>query len=562
MTNTKHELQLFVKENSEQDEQLPANINIYSRFKLIRNGLLSQHVHINFTLLDCPTGFSLTTMSPYICKCHPKLLENDIRVCVINNHTGWIYRSGTIWVSDSLSKNKSNSFVIHQYCPYHYCKPENTSVDLKNPDTQCAFNHSGVLCGSCYGNLSLALGSSRCLSCGNHYLSLLVAFIFAGVALVVFVKTLDLTVAKGTINGLIFYANIVWANNAILFPTTDALHPAQQFFYTFIAWLNLDLGIETCFFDGLDAYWKIWLQFVFPLYVWCITGVVIIASRYSTRASKIFGNNSVPVLATLILLSYTKLLRTIIISLGFSLLNYDDGTKIVWSFDGNVPYFSAAHTILFLAALASFFFLWLPYTIVLLTLQWLRQKSYLKPLWWINRWKPFFDAYFGQLKPKHQYWVGLLLLLRVFMLVLHAATLTVVPRINILAIVIVGLFLLIYMQVAQTGFVYTSVLLSLVEGSFIVNLTVLGIINLYLLPNDPAHTSVVYTSVGIVFIEFLIIVIYHTWNRINSMYLTHKRRHRNVETRSIDGELRVVATVPQTCNKEPLLVQESSVHID
>lgn len=565
ITNTDHELQLFVKEETEQDELLPSNIVIYSKFKLIKNGLLSQRIHINFTLLDCPIGFNLTSTPPYVCNCHPKLLENNVRVCVIKKHTGWIYRSGTIWVSDSFTDNISNSFIIHQHCPYHYCKSENTSVDLKYPDTQCAFNHSGVLCGGCYGNLSLALGSSRCLPCSNDYLSLLVAFIFAGIALVVFIKTLDLTVARGTINGLIFYANVVWANKTILFPTIDALHPVQHFFYTFIAWLNLDLGIETCFVDGLDAYWKTWLQFVFPLYVWSITCIIIIVAHYSTRASKIFGNNSVPVLATLILLSYTKLLRTIIISLGFSLLNYDDGTRIVWSFDGNVPYFDAAHTILFLVALAALFFLWLPYTIILFILQWLRQKSHITPLQWINRWKPFFDAYSGQIKPKHHYWIGLLLLLRVFLLVLYAATSTVVPRINILAIVSVGLLLFVYMQVVQTGFIYTSVPLSLLEGSFIMNLTILGIVKLYLLRNDPAHTSLIYTSVGITFIKFLIIVIYHTWSRIQSTYLTLKRRHKNAEIRCPNGELRVMATVPQTSNKEhsePLLVQQTSVCID
>ena len=39
-------------------------------------------------------------------------------------------------------------------------------------------------------------------------------------------------------------------------------------FSIFIAWLNLDFGIETCFYDGMDAYSKTWLQFVFPLYIW------------------------------------------------------------------------------------------------------------------------------------------------------------------------------------------------------------------------------------------------------------------------------------------------------
>ena len=94
---------------------------------------------------------------------------------------------------------------------------------------------------------------------------------------------------NGSLPWLTFNVHTVWANKSILFPTTETLHPAQQILHIFIAWLNLDLGVETCFSDELDAYRKTWLQFVFPLYVWSITGVVIIASHYSTRASKIFG---------------------------------------------------------------------------------------------------------------------------------------------------------------------------------------------------------------------------------------------------------------------------------
>ena len=30
-----------------------------------------------------------------------------------------------------------------------------------------------------------------------------------------------------------------------------------------LAWLNLDLGIETCFYNEMTAYTQTWLQFVF-----------------------------------------------------------------------------------------------------------------------------------------------------------------------------------------------------------------------------------------------------------------------------------------------------------
>ena len=36
----------------------------------------------------------------------------------------------------------------------------------------------------------------------------------------------------------------------------------------FFAWLNLDFGIETCFYNGMDPYSQTWLQFIFPAYVY------------------------------------------------------------------------------------------------------------------------------------------------------------------------------------------------------------------------------------------------------------------------------------------------------
>ena len=133
-------------------------------------------------------------------------------------------------------------------------------------------------------SFSLAIGSSRCIECPNsHNVTLLLAFAAAGVLLVFFILALSLTATQGLINGVIFYANIVWAYKIILFPTDTGANYFFTFLHVFIAWLNLDFGIETCFFVGLDAYWKTWLQFLFPFYIWAIAGVIIIACRYSSR---------------------------------------------------------------------------------------------------------------------------------------------------------------------------------------------------------------------------------------------------------------------------------------
>ena len=120
---------------------------------------------------------------------------------------------------------------------------------------------------------------------------------------------LNLTVSEGSVNGLIFYANIIRAVNLSSFHQRSTLH---SLVHAFIAWLNLDLGIETCFYNGLGAYAKTWLQFVFPLYIWLMVITIIVASHYSTTVSRLTPNNALQVLATLFLLSYAKILRVVI----------------------------------------------------------------------------------------------------------------------------------------------------------------------------------------------------------------------------------------------------------
>ena len=157
---------------------------------------------------------------------------------------------------------------------------------------QCAFNHSILLCGSCGTNLSYIFGDSTCQNCSNISLLLLLAFAVAGIFLVVFISILRLTVATGMINSIILYGNIVQANKMTFFSTTNNV------FTVFIAWMNFDLGISTCFYDGMDAYVQTWFQFAFPLYVWLLI-TLIITIRYSTLMTKLMGTNPIAVLATL-----------------------------------------------------------------------------------------------------------------------------------------------------------------------------------------------------------------------------------------------------------------------
>ena len=502
--------------------------------------LLTVPVYIEVTLLHCPPGFTLSDTGR--CDCMSALKDIGINNCSIHDSIPYITRSGNVWIKPVYNPD---GILSSNYCPFEYCKHQQVNLNINDSDKQCALNHTGILCGACPSSLSLAIGSSQCLKCpDNYHTLLLIAFAVAGVLLVLFIKILDVTVTMGTINGLILYANITWANQSVLFPPQSQTSPLLQFLKVFIAWLNLDLGIETCFIEHLDGYWKTWLQFVFPAYIWLIAGLIVLVARYSTRATAILGTNTVPVLATLFLLSYAKLLRTVLIILDFSVLDYPDVQKLVWSFDGSVPYFGLQHSILFVVAVL-FLLLGLPYTFVLLLIQCLRKYSNLKPLQWINKLYPLFDSYMNPFKAKHHYWIGLGLLARLFLLLTSAITLTTLPYIVTVLISIVA-----FMFGLQVLSVYKQWQLSVLECCFLLNLVVLSSGALLIQLQGGNKDWLACTSLGIAFILFLFIILYHVWRRVRSF----KRQRMNGYV-EIDGN---VQTQPQV-SESRVTYQEVSV---
>ena len=420
--------------------------------------LYSYPVYINISFRPCPPGFSLSKDPPFRCNCNQLMKQLSGVKCHIQDQT--ISRSGLVWISTD-----DNETVAASNCPYNYCNREGINVTLEDPDSQCNFNHSGTLCGGCQPGLSLALGTNHCLHCPNTHLALLLPFALTGAVLVCFIKVIDLTISQGTLNGLVFYANVVKANEYLLYNEKQT-SPLP----VFIAWLNLDLGIETCFFNGLTAYGKTWLQFVFPLYIWSIAGLIIILAKYSDRVAKVMGNNSVPVLATLFLLSYAKLFRTIITALSFTTLSTTHGSKAVWSADGNLDYLGPEHAPLFIVAVATLLFLWLPYTLVLFLGQWLHRCNCRLITRMMMKIKPFLDAHNGPLKGNHRYWFGALLLVRAVILLLSSLVPANRANITVFSIVVCAIVLM-------TGFavgVYKSFAVATFNAVWFINLGLLS----------------------------------------------------------------------------------------
>ena len=83
-----------------------------------------------------------------------------------------------------------------------------------------------------------------------------------------------------------------------------------------------------CFYNGMDTCHKAGLQYIFPLYVAALVVLIVGLCRcgdwvglrslpwvvkLSDKAALLIGRKIVPVLATVLLLSYTKVIRAIIL---------------------------------------------------------------------------------------------------------------------------------------------------------------------------------------------------------------------------------------------------------
>ena len=519
-------------------DELIRELNVYHDQKglIISPQLLSTPIFLNITILPCPPGFSVMG-DPPSCNC---LIHSETTKYSINcSDIGTISWTGPLWfgIRSPENENETDSELqVNFQCPLDYCKADQKIVTFRindsQSDIQCASNRAGRLCGGCKEGYSLAIGSSHCIHCpNNNNLALLIFFAAAGFLLVFFISAFNLTVTQGMINGLIFYANIIWAYQDQLFPQQTNVNAnvstLMAVIKTFIAWFNLDFGIQTCFINGLNALGKTWLQYVFPFYT---AGLFFIGLRYSSKLSNFFGSRSVPTLATLLFLSHTKLLRTIITSLELSrLTNYPSKSSLyIWSSDGRLDYGQFPHITLLLMAIGCLLILWLPYAMLLLLMQWLRRIPNFTVSKWITRYKPVIDAYFAPLKDKHHYWFGVLLLSRGILLLVSSLTANINPAVSLFLLHSVTILLLCYINYEQ---VYKRKSVLILESAFLINLIILTGGAMYYHNDTESSEKIVLISISIciAFIKFCIIVIWSIVQIFPRCQLPNKAPYRNIE---------------------------------
>ena len=476
--------------------------------------LLTTPLSVTLHMQDCPPGYIFNPILN-ICECNIGGLKCSFKdgKTIFNREN-----NSNIWLARKDLNDTFSPLLINRRCSSERCS-NITEFDLSSPDALCVKHRSGMVCGKCADGYSVILGSAECEKCSNSHLMLLIVFAIAGVLLVFFLMILNLTVADGYINVFIFYCNIVWANKDSLLP------PREDYIMLLLAWFNLDFGINTCFFDGLDDYTLTWLQFVFPIYIWSICIVIILLSR----RFNILGNNGIPVLATLFLISYGKILYATISALTYTVTeiiltiqvpniimteeigNNSDFT-IQWFKDANLNFMEGRHIPLSIFGIIFLTIICIPYTLALIFSHHLHQIQRPGVSRWILRFKHILDAYCGPFKDKKEYWVGVQLVVRAFLLLVSSLTYgydnSLYHFINSVILVLVLCSILLFKTF--TGPLYKSLWISFLENTLIMNMIALGGLSfLSETKNGPKKVLEVlgYILPGLVILQFLVLVI-------------------------------------------------------
>ena len=327
-------------------------------FQLISNQDISVTLY-SVSLYKCPLGFSLHESSGS-CGCSEALYYiqkyTSIRVeCDIQTQT--FTRLTNSWAGVIMKDNHS-IFAISSYCSIGYCQANDklryfysnimNGITLKETHSitakespQCVYERDGPLCGQCSNGRSAVLGSYKCYHCSDttNYWLFSLLFIIAGPILICLLYTLKLTLSSGTLNGIVFYANVMNCGKSHILIAGSHGRVESTFgevMAGFLQFLNLDLGFPLCFYRDMGEMWKPGVSLLFPIYLLLLAIIIIILSHYSTWLSNRISHSSMQVLVTVIHFSFAKLLLSIIQVFSYISLFTSEGIMRVWYHDGTV----------------------------------------------------------------------------------------------------------------------------------------------------------------------------------------------------------------------------------
>ena len=442
---------------------------------------------ISIKIKTCPIGFSLINGA---CICNPFLKAQNKFSCDIDSTSITIPKK--TWLGFiSFDKNEFVGFSL--VCPPGYCKDGVSVLNVMEQDSICESNRRGVICGGCNEGFSVVLGPDVCSSCNsNLWLLVIAVFIMLGIILVLCLFYLQLTISTELLGGIIFYANMVWISFGFILPISSEYNYILKIIFSL---LNLELGFELCFYEGMTVSIKTGLQFMFPIYLWLLVLIMSLISRFSNKFANLTVNYSVQVLSTLLYLSFSKLLLIIIDIFIPASVYTPNGTLTVWYSDGNVSYWNdTGHLILLIISFMLSVLYIIPFLIWGLLASYLSCKSK-----WIRKRRNFVDVFHGQYREGWGWWFGA----RLFVLLMCSISYTMLRGKNISLLLLVNISIL-------APFVFTQIYfhpfrvkwVSFIDSVMLVNLLVASFTFLY----SVDHNDATYAQYAVSVLLSLIVV--------------------------------------------------------
>ena len=465
----------------------------------------------HFTFDGCPTGFSIQKYENglYGCACGEFFIESEIRDDFQCNPVSGMIRRLDLrsWLATNDDRIEYSSL-----CTPTYCDDLLTNFTLENRNILCTNSHAGRVCGGCVDNLSKVFGSNICKNCSNIWLATIILYALLGIILVLILFVLRFTVTLGAINGLIFFCNAVSINEHLFFNTEES---DFLFLRVFISLLNLDLGFEICFYDKMTQIGKTGLQFVFPIYLWLLISIIVFLGRYYFRSQRVTSSLVLPVLATLMLLSYSKLLRTTISVFSSTTVlyssaqsNYTDLQKIsVWHPDPNVEYLHGTHIILFLIGVVFTLVFILPLALAMtFPTVVLRPKR-------LSYFFPLFDCFYAPFKDKYRYWFGARMIVLIYLSTMESIIRSYQEALLLSVVIAVLAFAIVQAYIRPFKNTIINILDLIFMGIFIL----LSVITLYIYPSTSSYAEVniaVKVLGSVAFVLFCFVLVFHVHNII------------------------------------------------
>ena len=485
---------------------------------------------VNISLNSCPLGFRLdNSLGACVCSdlfTHITDFEEKAFICNIDRNMFSKPAALNLWIGTDLT---GKEFLV-AYCNPRYCNV-GSQFDLLHLNrtgsyissstssetlSLCYGYRTGDLCGECITNHSVVFGSTECKICSSDLWPLTsIIYIAAGPLLVFLLYALKLTLTTGTLNGIIFYAQIT---NVVItgYLNTPCPDCGRELFLVklstmFISWLNLNLGFPLCFYNGMTELWKAGLCLVFPFYLLLIVGILIVLSHFSTKVSNRLSHSSIQVLVTVVHLSFTKLLQAVIDVFSSSLIFVEGKqTREVWYNSGAVLYASTEHKSLMIVTSVLVGAILLPYMVLMLF-----GKFFLKVDRLREYVRPFFEAIHAPYKGRKWYWFALQ---QLFVLIVYIFETISRGKKWSMSVVLILLIVFLYLQTYSMPFKNKFISILNLSLLLLLNIEFL-VIQFMFLSNGPPKYLVMFFAISNypIIVLFCLIIAYHILLSMNKM---------------------------------------------